>query len=232
MRLALVRLAWALSLVPLGTPAAEETHTLARDQSEIVVRTDRAGLFSFAGHRHRIAAERFDATISAPRVNLPLSIVAVIDAASLTVVDDDLDTEKIAQVQETMEESVLEVDEYPEVRAELGLDSLPAGDGAFDVQLSGTISLHGTVRDVTFPATLLIAGRRLQVRGTAELAQKDYGIDPVSVGKGAVKVKNEVEVDFSFVGYAAEVPPEADPPAGEPFDEAPAPPADSLAAGR
>lgn len=212
MRLVVACALWFVSLGAGGALAAGGTHDLAREQSEIVVRTDRAGLLSFAGHRHVIVAERFGATISAPQPLRPFSIVVLIDAHSLTVMDDDLDSEKVAQVQQTMEESVLEVEEHPEIRAELGMDSLPEGDGAFEIDLSGTIALHGTVREVSFPATLLIAGRRLQVRGTAELAQKDFGIRPVSAGKGAVKVKNEVEIDFSIVGYAPRPDSESDEP--------------------
>jgi hypothetical protein len=36
-------------------------------------------------------------------------------------------------------------------------------------------------------------------RGTAELKQKDFGITPVTVAGGAVKVKNELRVEFEIV---------------------------------
>jgi len=194
-------LACALSL-SLSTAHADGSHELAREDSEIIVRTDRAGLFSFAGHRHRILVEEFTAEISAPAPREPLAIDVVIDALSLTVIDDDLDAEKIAEVQAEMESSVLEVETHPAIRAALVLAALPDGDGAFNVELRGDLTLHGTTREVVVPATLLLAGRRLQVRGTAVVKQTDYGIRPVSVGKGAVKVKDEVEIDFSLVSFA------------------------------
>jgi hypothetical protein len=36
-------------------------------------------------------------------------------------------------------------------------------------------------------------------QGTAELKQKDFGIEPIVVGGGAVKVKNELRVEFDIV---------------------------------
>jgi hypothetical protein len=36
--------------------------------------------------------------------------------------------------------------------------------------------------------------------GTAQLKQKDFGITPISLGGGTVKVKNELRVEFDVVG--------------------------------
>ena len=37
-------------------------------------------------------------------------------------------------------------------------------------------------------------------RGSADLKQKDFGITPITVGGGAVKVKDELRVEFDIVG--------------------------------
>jgi len=36
-------------------------------------------------------------------------------------------------------------------------------------------------------------------RGTAALKQRDFGIDPITIAGGTVKVKDEVKVEFDIV---------------------------------
>jgi hypothetical protein len=38
----------------------------------------------------------------------------------------------------------------------------------------------------------------LHYRGSATLKQTDFGIKPISIGGGMVKVKDEVKIDFDF----------------------------------
>jgi len=44
-----------------------------------------------------------------------------------------------------------------------------------------------------------VEGANGRYRGTAELKQKDFGITPITVGGGAVKVKNELRIEFDIV---------------------------------
>jgi len=37
-------------------------------------------------------------------------------------------------------------------------------------------------------------------RGSGQLRQKDFGITPVSVAGGSVKVKDEVRIEFDIIG--------------------------------
>ena len=64
------------------------------------------------------------------------------------------------------------------------------GDGKWAVH--GDLTVHGQTRQVKVD----VEGQNGHYRGTAELKQKDFGITPVSVGGGAVKVKNELRIEF------------------------------------
>ncbi|HLX44677.1 MAG TPA: YceI family protein, partial [Bryobacteraceae bacterium] len=59
---------------------------------------------------------------------------------------------------------------------------------------TGDLSLHG----VTKPVTLIVKQTGESYNGHTTLKQTDFGIKPVSVGGGMVKVKNEVEIDFQI----------------------------------
>jgi len=55
-------------------------------------------------------------------------------------------------------------------------------------------------RTVTVPVRVEMAGNSLTASGKTTLAQKAFGIEPVSAGGGTVKVKNELGIEFKLVG--------------------------------
>jgi polyisoprenoid-binding protein YceI len=60
----------------------------------------------------------------------------------------------------------------------------------------GELNLHGQ----TQPVNVDVTEQNGHYRGIAELKQKDFGINPISLGGGTVKVKNELRVEFDIVG--------------------------------
>ena len=58
------------------------------------------------------------------------------------------------------------------------------------------LTLHGQ----THPVRVEVIGMNGHYHGTAQLKQKDFGIAPISLGGGTVKVKNELRVEFDVVG--------------------------------
>jgi polyisoprenoid-binding protein YceI len=73
------------------------------------------------------------------------------------------------------------------------------GEGAYELQVAGELSLHGVTRAVTVPVRVQVEGATLTATGRALVAQRAFGIEPVSAGGGTVKVKNEVGVEFRIV---------------------------------
>jgi hypothetical protein len=54
------------------------------------------------------------------------------------------------------------------------------------------LQLHGASRELSFDVT----GGPDHYQGKTKLKQTDFGIQPVSVAGGTVKVKDELELDF------------------------------------
>ncbi|MGC2182946.1 MAG: YceI family protein [Terriglobales bacterium] len=63
------------------------------------------------------------------------------------------------------------------------------------MEAAGNLTLHGPV----YPKKLDIQSRNGHYQGAAQLKRMDFGIEPVSVGGGGVKVKNELRVEFDTV---------------------------------
>jgi hypothetical protein len=159
-------------------------------KSTLTVRVFKTGFFSAFGHNHEIVAPVAEGTFSQE----PPSVSLRVESSRLRVVDKDVSDKDRAEIQATMlGPSVLDSDKFPEITfRSTGVDRL--ADGKWLVR--GELTLHGETR----PVQVRVEGESGHYRGSAELKQKDFGITPVSVAGGTVKVKNEVRVEFDIFG--------------------------------
>ncbi len=156
-------------------------------RSTITIHVGKAGLFSAAGHEHwitaPIASGKFSDSTS-PRVEFKVA------TARMTVKPDPKVDEKTRlQVQKDMEELTLEPAKYPEIAFESShVEKLTGGQWKVD----GTLSLHGVKK----PISVVVSRSGEAYTGHAVIKQTDFGIKPVSVAGGTIKVKNELSIDF------------------------------------
>jgi polyisoprenoid-binding protein YceI len=86
---------------------------------------------------------------------------------------------------------VLDANRFPEIRFQsTGVE--PKGPEHWIVH--GNLALHGADR----PVAVEIALKDARYRGSTTLKQTDFGITPVTVAGGTVKVKDEVKIDFEI----------------------------------
>ena len=179
-----------LFAMTLWAADAAATKTIDIGKSVMTVRVFKAGLFSAFGHEHEISApiQQGSFTEGNPWVEL------TVDARKLRVMDKDVSDKDRAEIQQTMlGPKVLDSEKYPEIRfRSTRVDRL--GEDKWIV--------HGdlTVRGQTRPVKVQVEGQNGHYRGAVELKQKDFGITPVTVGGGVVKVKNEFRVEFEVLG--------------------------------
>src|SRR5713226_333037 len=178
-----------LCMIVCSAGAATRTD-IDLQKSSMTVRVFKAGLFSAFGHEHEINApiQQGSFTEGNPWVEL------TVDARKLRVMDKDVSDKDRAEIQQTMlGPKVLDSEKYPEIRfRSTQVDRL--GEDKWIV--------HGdlTVRGQTRPVKVQVEGQNGHYRGAVELKQKDFGITPVTVGGGVVKVKNEFRVEFEVLG--------------------------------
>jgi len=178
------------------------TYTIQLAASHVVVHVGRAGLFSFAGHNHEVAAPVAVGTVTVDPADLSRSSVRVeFDAASLKVTGEGEPPEDVPEVQRTMEgERVLDASRFPRMifvsrRVEvLGMDG-----AAVRLRVTGDLALHGVTRPESAEVRATVGPDRLTASGTLTVKQTDFGIQPVTAGAGTVRVKNDVRIDFTIV---------------------------------
>jgi len=120
----------------------------------------------------------------------------VVAAKQMRVVDTDVSEKDRAEIQATMlGPSVLNSDKFPEIRFRSShVEEIGAKEG-HRFRVKGNLALHGATRELIFDVDKNLEG---QYHGKTKLKQTDFGIQPVSVAGGTVKVKDELEVEFSI----------------------------------
>jgi polyisoprenoid-binding protein YceI len=178
-------------LLALASLAQGQPKSAAIDvnQSVITIHVFKSGLFSFAGDNHEVRAPIAAGTVDEGAK----SVVLNVDANKLTVLDPALPPEKRAQVQkEMLSQNVLDVAHYPEIRFH-STQVVQVKPNEWNVR--GDLTLHGQTRAVTVHVSRATG----HYRGTAALKQTDFGMTPVSVAGGTIKVKDELKIDFDVV---------------------------------
>jgi len=117
-----------------------------------------------------------------------------VDSRELKVLDPDGSDSERSQVQHTMlGPKVLDSEQFKEITfRSTSIDSV----GANKWTVTGDLSLHGQ----THPVRVDVEGADGHYRGSVKLRQTEFGITPVSIGGGSIKVKDDVRIEFEIVG--------------------------------
>src|SRR5215831_16539514 len=184
-------LGYALATIALGLiiPAASgQVRSIDTSQSKLHIYAFKSGLFSGFADNHDVEAPIAEGTIdeSASRVSF------VIDTRQMRVLDPNLSQEKRRQVQERMlGPEVLDPTRY----SQISFESTHVGvGGENELLVTGQLSLHG----VTRPVSARVRKENGWYIGTCTLNQRDFGITPISIAGGTVKVKDELKVKFDI----------------------------------
>jgi polyisoprenoid-binding protein YceI len=177
-----------LCLPQLGATSSD-SRKIDGPHSTVTVWVYKSGFLSAFGHNHEIQAPIQSGEVKesgSPSVELR------VDARKLQVLDPGVSGGTRAQIQETMQGiQVLDVVHFPEIRFQsTGME--PRGPDHWIVH--GTLALHGKDRPVAVEVTL----KGEHYRGSATLKQTDFGITPVTVAGGTVKVKDQVKIEFEI----------------------------------
>jgi polyisoprenoid-binding protein YceI len=157
------------------------------------VRTGRQGAAAKAGHDLVIDVTSWSATLQVGEDSSPSSVELEADAGSLRVREGTggvqaLGDDDKADIQKTIDGEVLRGKpiEFRSTAVE------PAEGGR--LRVAGDLTLAGSEHPVEFE---LEVGDDGAIAGTAVVKQSDWGIKPYSALFGALKVKDEVEVEVS-----------------------------------
>lgn len=157
-------------------------------KSTLTVRAYKSGLFSALGHDHEIHAPIAEGSVDAKARKVELQV----KAGALRVYDPKGSQEDREKVEKTMlGPEVLDVERHPEIRfRSSGVE--PGAENAWNVR--GELTLHGA----THPVTVEVHERDGHYVGSCRFKQTEFGMKPVKVAGGTVRVKDEVRIEFDI----------------------------------
>jgi hypothetical protein len=189
----MIRISWLLvshlaaAIVILAGPDQPE-QAIDTERSSLTVHVGKAGLLSGAAHEHWVDAPIAGGTIAADG-STP-AVRFTVDARRLSVrPEKGVPDKDRAEVQSNMQSKVLESNIYPDI---VFRSTEVRRTGALVWGVSGDLTLHG----VTKPVSVDVTRQNDAYVGTVRIKQTEFGIQPIKIGGGVVRVKDELEISF------------------------------------
>ena len=170
-------------------------------QSKFMVVAPRGGLAWFKGHSHYIAIRDFDgeAELTLDAVT-PASLQMTVRASSLEETGTDFTAEQKGIIKKELNEIVLETAKYRDITFKSTDVKGALKNGAFDLTITGDLTLHGVTRRIEIPATVTVAGDTLHAVGNFEIDRKKYNVNATNAFHGLVRVKHDLKFSFDIIG--------------------------------
>jgi len=162
-------------------PAPAKPH-----ESAVTIHVFKAGLFSGLAHNHLVLAPIGGASVEPDAKKVEVSF----STKDMRVIDPEVSDKDRAEIQSTMlGPKVLDAAKYPEIRFKSSRIEQTSPD---HYRVTGTLDLHGKQKELSFEVT----GTPEHYHGATKLKQTDFGIQPISMFGGSVKVKDELDLEF------------------------------------
>jgi polyisoprenoid-binding protein YceI len=198
-------------MAEVGTSAADAPETttdrfvIDTRSSRFTVRAFATGMLSAMGHSPTIGIRDVSGEMKFDPEQLKASGFRLsIKSSSLSVQDDISDKDR-REMERLMNDEVLETNQFPAILYEAPEVAVAKiGDALFTAALNGKLTLHGVTRNESIIARVSWMGSVLRASGDFSLNQSNYGIKPVSVAGGALKLKDELKFSFEIVARKQE----------------------------
>lgn len=179
-----------LACLTLSVGARPAGRAIDISHSSLRVHVYKTGFFSAFAHDHEVEAPIESGEVKdtdSPIVRLR------VDARKMRVLDPEASVDTRAKIQRTMQgPQVLDADRFPEIHF-ISTTIEPKGTDRWLV--NGKLDLHGETHPVRLEVTL----KDGVYKGSATLKQSAFGIKPVTIAGGTVKVKDDLKLEFEIV---------------------------------
>jgi polyisoprenoid-binding protein YceI len=158
--------------------------------SRLTVHVGKTGFFSAASHNHEIAAPISKGEVESSK---PFSVWFDVNVATMKVVDPEAPESDRSAVRERMlGPEALDAEHFHEIHfASQSVESI----GETQWRVHGQLTLHGQTKPIVLETSL----ENGHYRGTATVLQTNFGITPIKVAGGTIKVKDEVQIEYDIV---------------------------------
>jgi polyisoprenoid-binding protein YceI len=192
----------------LGPGAWSATLQVDAARTRLVVRTYKEGLGSGLAHDHVVEATEVSGTVEYDPARPEGSSVVIETRTATLRIDDpaarrrsgvegEISASERADVAKAMRApDQLDVARYPTIRF-ASTRVVPEGEGR--LRVTGSLTIRGVTREVSFPVTVALEDGALRARATLRFLQSSFGYRPYSALLGAIRNKDEVSLEVDLV---------------------------------
>ena len=196
-----------LVLLVGAVPARAVDYKIDEVRSTLLLRIWKEGQMSALAHDHVIRATRCHGVVRYD-ASRPEAASVQVEAMTAALMADEptyrrrfglgpLNEQSRREVQKTMlSDKQMDAARYPTIAFR---STRVVADAAGTLRITGTLSLHGQSRELTFPANVDIVQGLVRARATLRFRQSDFGITPYSF-KNTVRNQDEVEMRIELIG--------------------------------
>lgn len=157
--------------------------------SRITIHVDKSGLFAAFAHNHIVSAPLAAGTLDVEKRTVELKF----HTKDIKVLDPDVSASERTKVQNTMQSpEVLDPARFPEISFASASVEARGSEGYL---VHGNLILHGVTRPIELPVSFSNG----HYTGKVTLKQTDFGIKPVRIAGGTVRVKDPIVIEFDIV---------------------------------
>lgn len=158
--------------------------------STITIHVSKSGLFSGFAHNHIVVAPIAKSVLDPQH----MAVEIVVHTKDMKVTDPGDSDSTCLEIQTTMlGPKVLDAGKFPEIHFKSShIEQLAPQH----YRVTGNLELHGVSKEISFE----VSGGPGNYHGNTKLKQTDFGIEPVSMGGGTVKVKDVLDIEFDVYG--------------------------------
>ena len=187
------------------TETGMDRYVIESRSSRLTVRAFVTGMLAAMGHNPTIGIRDFSGEMKFNPEKLEAGSLRIVAKSSSLSVQDDIIAKDLREMERLMNQEVLETAKYPEIVYESPTVAITKmADTLYSATLKGNLTLHGVSRSQPIDVRIALIGSMLRASGDFSLSQTDYGIKPVSVAGGALKLKDELRFSFEIVARRQE----------------------------
>lgn len=171
-------------------------YELGPGDGRVLVKTGREGLAARAGHDLTIEITQWSARVTVPDGGdlAAAAVTAQLDLGSLTVREGSGGAKPLTDKdRRDIQAQARKILGDPAQAGFASAQVIPAVGAVPNGEVEGTLTMHGTTRPLRLQVTSPEPGK---FRGGATIRQTDFGITPYTGFFGALKLKNEVTIEF------------------------------------
>jgi polyisoprenoid-binding protein YceI len=176
-------------------------YTIDMTSSRITAQLTQEGFLAKLRPRNEVLVKTFNGKIQvSAKDESDIAVVLESEVRSMTNVDKDISDFERKEFHNILHNIVLESEKFPTIKfASISVTDVQRSDDSRSLTLNGDLTIREVTRRVAVPINVTFGDQELRATGEGSFKQSEFGIKPYVGGLGAIKIADEVKVNFVIV---------------------------------